>query len=283
MRRRGYPAEAILACIKSIGMAKKPGMVEVELLEHFVREHLNLRVMRRMAVLRPLKVVVDNYPEDKVEWLEAENNPEDPTAGKRTVPFSRVLYIERDDFVEDPPKKYHRLSPGKEIRLKHAYYVTCVRVVKTPTGEVTEVHVTYDPDSRGGWTNDGRVVRGTSHWVSAQHAIQAEVRLLDRLFTVENPDGTPEGKDFTEYLNPSSEERVQAYLEPSLTDAEPAQRFQFLRQGYFAVDPDSKPGHLVLNRTVGLVDSWAKIQARERGEGGRKPRVRAESAKEETA
>ena len=282
MRRRGYPAAALLAFIRSVGMAKKPGMLEMELLEHYVREDLNHSTPRRMAVLRPLRLVIDDWPEDKVEWLDAENNPEDPAAGTRKIPIGRVLWIERDDFMEDPPRKYHRLSPGKEIRLKQAYYVTCTGVRKDAAGHVTEVHVTHDPSSRGGWTNDGRVVRGTSHWVSAAHAVAVEVRLIDRLFTVENPDATPEGKDFTQYLNPRSLEVLTAQAEPTVADAKAGERFQFLRQGYFAVDPDSRPGKPVFNRTVGLVDSWAKTQARERGEGGRRPREKATTPKEET-
>jgi glutaminyl-tRNA synthetase len=286
MRRRGYPAEAILAFIRSVGMAKTPSTVEVALLEYFIREELNKTAPRRMAVLRPLRLIVDNYPEGQVEELDAENNPESPAAGTRKIPFSRELLIEREDFMESPPKKFHRLSPGKEIRLKHAYYVTCTRVIKDPaSGEVVEVHCTYDPSSRGGWTQDGRVVRGTSHWVSAAHAIPAEVRLFDHLFTKENPDDAPEGQDFRANLNPRSQETLTGcMLEPSLATVRPGDRVQFLRQGYFCVDPDSTE-HLVFNRTVGLVDSWAKIQAKERGGGGgRRDRSRAPSdaGKEET-
>jgi glutaminyl-tRNA synthetase len=283
LRRRGYTPEAILAFIKAVGMAKTPSTVEVALLEHFIREDLNLRAPRRMAVLRPLRVIIDNYPEGQVEWLDAENNPEDQAAGTRKIPFSREVYIEREDFMENPPKKYFRLSPGKEIRLKHAYYVTCVGVVKDATGEVKELHCTYDPASRGGWTQDGRVVRGTSHWVSAAHAIPGEVRLFDHLFTKEDPEDAPEGSDFTANINPRSLETLTGcMLEPGLSEARPGERFQLLRQGYFRVDEDSG-ARLVLNRTVGLVDSWGKIQARERGEGGRRDRRRApgEAPKEE--
>jgi glutaminyl-tRNA synthetase len=286
MRRRGYTPQAILAFIRSVGMAKTPSTVEVALLEHFIREDLNKTAPRRMAVLRPLKLIVDNYPEGQVEELDAENNPEDPTAGTRKMPFSRELYIEREDFMENPPKKFHRLSPGKEIRLKHAYYVTCTRVVKDPaSNEVAELHCTYDPASRGGWTQDGRVVRGTSHWVSAAHALSAEVRILEHLFTKENPDDAPEGQDYRANLNPRSQETLTGCMvEHTLSTARPGDRFQFLRQGYFCADPDSAE-RLVFNRTVGLVDSWAKIQAKELGEGGgRRGRGRApaDAGKEET-
>jgi glutaminyl-tRNA synthetase len=282
MRRRGYPAEAILAFIRSIGMAKAPSTLEVELLEHFVRENLNLRAPRRMAVLRPLRLVVDNYPEGQIEWLDAENNPEDAGAGSRKIPFSRVIYIERDDFMVDPPPKFHRLSPGREIRLKHAYYVKCADIERDPvTRDVSTVHVTYDPASRGGWTGDGRVVRGTSHWVSASHAVPAEVRLLEHLFTTGNPDDAPEG-DFTRYLNPGSQVVIEAQVEPALAEASPGERYQFLRQGYFAVDADTAPGRIVFNRTVGLVDSWAKLQAKERGESGRRRRKTEPAVQGET-
>jgi glutaminyl-tRNA synthetase len=218
-----------------------------------------------MAVLRPLRVVIDNYPEGLVEEMEAVNNPEDPSMGTRRVPFSRVLYIERDDFREDPPKQFYRLAPGREVRLRYAYFIKCVDVVKDPqTGEVVELHCTYDPETRGGSAPDGRKVKATLHWVSAAHAIPAEVRLYDRLFTVENPDDAEGGKDFTAYLNPKSlEVLTSCWVEPSLANAAPGSRYQFERLGYFCVDlRDSKPGKLVFNRTVTLKDEWAKIESK---------------------
>jgi len=221
-----------------------------------VRDDLNKRAPRRMGVLNPLKLVIDNYPDKQVEEMEAINNPEDLGAGTRKVPFSKVLYIERDDFQEEPHKKFYRLYPGNEVRLRYAYFVTCTRVEKDPeTGEVLEVHCTYDPATHGGDAPDGRRVRGTIHWVSAQHALPAEVRLYDRLFTVENPDSD----SFKEYLNPNSLEVIEAFVEPSLANAEPGYRLQFERQGYFCVDPDTTPEKLVINRTVPLRDTWAKI------------------------
>ena len=239
--------------------------VDVQLLEHCLREDLNKNAPRVLAVLHPLKVVIDNYPEDQVEWLEAENNPEDPDAGIRKIPFSREIYIERDDFKEDPPKKYFRLSPGREIRLKHAYYITCVNVVKDEkTGEVIRLHCTYDPESRGGWTNDGRRVMGTSHWVSAPHAVEAEVRMYNQLFLVPNPGEEKEGQNFLSYLNPDSlEVLTSCRVEPSLVEAAPESRFQFLRQGYFCVDTESKRDRLIFNRTVTLRDTWAKIEKKQ--------------------
>ncbi len=262
LRRRGYTPESIRDFSERIGVAKADSTVEIGLLEHCLREDLNKRAQRVMAVLRPLKIIIDNYPEGKVEMLDAENNPEDPNAGTRKIPFSREIYIEQDDFREDPPKKYFRLSPGKEIRLKHAYYITCVKVVKDEkTGEIIQLHCTYDPESRGGWTNDGRKVRGTSHWVSAAHAVKAEVRLYDHLFTRENPDDERDGTTFKDNLNPDSLEVLTGCLvEPGLSDAKPGDRFQFLRQGYFCVDPDTAGGKLVFNRTVSLRDTWAKIE-----------------------
>jgi len=260
LRRRGYTPEAIRDFCDRIGVAKRDSVVSVALLEHCLREDLNLRAPRVMAVLRPLRLVIDDYPEGATEEVDAVNNPEDPKSGTRKVPFSRLLYIERDDFREDPPKGFFRLAPGKEVRLKHAYYVTCQSVVKdSQTGEVVEVHCTYDPQSRGGGTPDGRVVKGTLHWVSAAHAITAEVRLYDHLFARENPE---EGEDFRMNLNPNSRETLaDCKLEPSLTSAAPGDRYQFLRHGYFCVDPvDSAPGWPVFNRTVPLRDSWAKIQ-----------------------
>jgi len=213
-------------------------------------------------VLDPLKVIINNYPEDKVEFLEAENNPEDETMGAREIPFSRELYIEREDFMEDPPRKYFRLAPGREVRLKHAYYVKCDRVVKDEnTGEIVEVHCTYDPTTRGGWSEDGRKVRGTLHWVSARHAIEAEVRLYEHLFTKENPNDVEEGREFTDYLNPNSLQILNsARVEPNLARATLGGYYQFLRKGYFCVDPDSSDKKPVFNRTVTLRDTWAKIQ-----------------------
>jgi len=260
LRRRGYTPEAIRNLCDTVGVAKTNSVVDVELLEHCVRQDLNQRAPRVMAVLRPLRLVIDNYPEGQVEELDAENNPEDPAMGTRKIPFSRVLYIERDDFQEDPPKKWFRLAPGREVRLKHAYYITCVQVVKDEqTGEVVELHCTYDPETRGGWSKDGREVKGTLHWVSAAHALEAKVRLYDRLFTVPNP---LEQKDnFTNCVNPNSLVTLTSCrVEPSLAGAAPGSRFQFLRQGYFCVDPDSSAGTLVFNRSVSLRDTWAKIQ-----------------------
>ncbi len=261
MRRRGYPAEVIRDFCSRIGVSKTDSMVDIAFLEHLLREYLNKRAPRVMAVLKPLRVVIENYPEDKVEWLEAENNPEDPGAGTRMVPFSRVLYIEKDDFREDPPKKYFRLSPGREIRLKHAYYIKCTGIVKDrETGEVTEVHCTYDQKTKGGWSSDGRKVRGTSHWVSGDHAVKAEVRIYDRLFSRENPNEETGG--FMSFLNPDSLETLSSCLvEPGLKDAKPGARYQFLRQGYFCVDSsDSSPDMPVFNRIVPLRDSWARIE-----------------------
>jgi len=261
LRRRGYTPEAIRDFCERIGVAKSNSVVDITLLEHCLRSDLNMRAPRVMSVLHPLRVVIDNYPEDQVEELDADNNPEDESMGTRKVPFSRVLYIEREDFREDPPKKYFRLAPGREVRLKHAYYITCVGVVKDEqTQEVIELHCTYDPESRGGWTPDNRKVRGTLHWVSAAHALNAEVRLYDRLFTKENPleEG---GADFMDYLNPDSlEVLTSCQIEPGLAGATPGSRYQFLRMGYFCVDPDSSGDRLVFNRTASLRDTWAKIQ-----------------------
>jgi glutaminyl-tRNA synthetase len=239
-----------------VGVAKADSVIDIALLEACIRDDLNKRTPRRMGVMRPLKLVIENYPDDQVEELEAINNPEDLDAGTRKVPFSKVLYIEQDDFQEEPHKKFYRLYPGNEIRLRYAYFVTCTRVVKDPeTGEVTEVHCTYDPVTRGGDAPDGRRVKATIHWVSAQHAIPAEIRLYDRLFTVENPDSD----NFKEYLNPNSLEVLEAYVEPTLQGTEPGYTLQFERQGYFCVDPDTTPEKLVFNRTVPLRDTWAKI------------------------
>jgi len=261
LRRRGYPSAAIRDFCERIGVAKANSIIDIALLEHCVRDYLNRHAPRVMAVLRPLRLVIDNYPEGQVEELEAENNPEDPGMGSRKVPFSRVLYIERDDFREDAPKKWFRLAPGREVRLKHAYYVTCVDVVKDEqTGKVIELHCTYDPETRGGWSEDGRKVRGTLHWVSAPHALEAQVRLYDQLFVKEDPDDVEEGSDFTANLNPNSlEVLTSCRVEPSLSDAALGSRYQFLRLGYFSVDPDSSDGTLVFNRTASLRDTWAKI------------------------
>jgi glutaminyl-tRNA synthetase len=241
-------------------------MVDIAFLQYILREQLNKTAQRVMAVLNPLKLIIDNYPEGKTEELEAENNPEDPGMGARKIPFSRVLYIERDDFMIDPPKKYFRLSPGKEIRLKHAYYVTCVDYkTDEKTGEVTEVHCTYDPATRGGWSEDGRKVKGTSHWVSAEHALDAEIRLYEHLFTKENPDDPRDDTDFTEYINPDSLVVLKnCKAEPSLKNARPETRYQFLRQGYFCADSADSSGDLpVFNRIVSLRDKWSKIQQKQ--------------------
>ena len=262
IRRRGYTPEAIRNFCNAIGVSKTTGVIELAMLEHFVREHLNKRAPRVMAVLRPLTVVIDNYPEGQIEEMEAVNNPEDPSAGTRKVPFSRVLYIEQDDFREVPPKQYFRLSPGREVRLRYGYFVTCTGVVKDEKGDVIEVHCTYDPTTRGGNSPpDGRKVKATIHWVSAAHAIDAEVRLYDSLFTKQDPNQTEEGQDFTANLNPQSLEVLRhAKLEPSLANAAVGSRYQFERLGYFCVDLDSAPGKLVFNRTVALKDTWAKIE-----------------------
>jgi len=262
LRRRGYTPEAIRAFCEHIGVQKRDGVVEMALLEHFIREDLNKRVPRVMAVLRPLRVVLENYPEGRVEEVEAVNNPEDPGMGTRKVPFSRVLYIERDDFREVPPKKFFRLAPGQEVRLRYAYIIKFVRVVKEArTGEIVELRCTYDPETRSGGPQAGRKVKGTIHWVSATHALDAEVRLYDHLFVKADAGDVPEGQDYTVNLNPSSLERLRGVkVEPSLAGAQPGSRYQFERQGYFCVDPDSAAGRLVFNRTVALRDSWAKIE-----------------------
>jgi len=263
LRRRGVTPEAIRHFCARIGVTKYNGMTDVALLEYSVREDLNKRALRVMGVLRPLKVVLTNYPEGQVEEMEAVNNPEDPSAGTRKVPFSRELYIERDDFMENPPKKFFRLSPGSEVRLRYAYIIKCNEVIKDAKGEVTELRCTIDPDSKSGGATAGRKIKGTIHWVSAQHAITAEVRLYDRLFTVEQPDAE-EGKDFKTFLNANSLETVtDAKLEPGLKDAKPEARYQFERLGYFRADPrDSQPGKPVFSRTISLRDSWAKEQGK---------------------
>jgi len=262
IRRRGYTPEAIRNFCSAIGVSKTNGSIELAMLEHFVREDLNKRAPRVMAVLRPLRVVIDNYPENQVEEMDAVNNPEDAGAGTRKVPFSRVLYIEQDDFREDPPKQYFRLAPGREVRLRYGYFITCTSVVKNDDGEVVEVHCTYDPATRGGNAPpDGRKVKATIHWVSAAHAVDGEVRLYENLFTQEDPNRAGEGQDFTACLNPNSLEVLsQCKVEPSLTGAVPGARYQFERLGYFCVDRDSSTGKLIFNRTVALKDTWAKIE-----------------------
>ena len=265
IRRRGFTPEALRAFCASIGASRTNGTTDIEMLEHFQRDDLNHRSARAMAVLRPLKLVIDNYPEgpndDVAEFVEVANNPEDPSAGTRQVPFSRELYIEQDDFREVPPPKYYRLSPGKEVRLRNAYFVTAKSVVKDPAGNVTEVHCTYDPASRGGNSPDGRKVKSTMHWVSARHAIEAEIRLYDKLFSKPDPFDFPEGGDLFDNLNPNSLEIVSdAKLEPSLASAKPGDRFQFERVGYFCADPDLTAEKLVFNRTLPLKDTWARIE-----------------------
>ncbi|UCC61301.1 MAG: glutamine--tRNA ligase/YqeY domain fusion protein [Dehalococcoidia bacterium] len=264
LRRRGYTPESIRNFCSRIGVAKTDSTIDVALLEHCIREDLNRHAPRVMGVLRPLHVIIDNYPEGQTEEVDAVNNPEDPDMGTRKVHFSRVLYIERDDFREDPPKQFFRLAPGREVRLRYAYFITCVEVVKDErTDEVVELHCTYDPETRGGSAPDGRKVKGTIHWVSAAHAIEAEVRLYDRLFTAENPGDVREGGDFERSLNPDSLETVRGYLEPSLAGAAPGSRYQFERLGYFCIDSrDSSPERLVFNRTATLRDSWAKIESK---------------------
>ncbi len=259
LRRRGYPPEAIRRFCEHIGVAKRDSVVEVNLLEHFVRENLNASAQRVMAVLRPLRVVITNYPEDQVEDMQAVNNPEDPEMGSRAVPFSRVLYIEREDFREDPPKKYFRLAPGQEVRLRYAYIIRCEDAVKDEQGEIVEVRCTYDPETRSGSGQPGRKVKGTIHWVSEPHALEAEVRLFDHLFSDPSPE--KDGRDYRTVLNPNSVERLQGCrVEPALRDSTAGQRFQFERQGYFCVDADSTAQQLVFNRTVALRDSWSKLE-----------------------
>jgi glutaminyl-tRNA synthetase len=264
LRRRGYTPESIRDFCARIGVAKKENVIDMAQLEHSVREDLNRRAPRVMAVLRPLKVVLTNYPDGQVEETEVVNNPEDESAGTRRVAFSRVIYIERDDFMENPPKKFFRLSPGKEVRLRSAYFITCTDVVKDEAGNIVELRATYDPATRGGSAPDGRRVKATLHWVSAAHAVPVEVRLYDRLFTVEDPDTVPEGKTFLDYLNPHSLDVLRgAQAEPGLAGAAPGSRLQFERLGYFTVDPDSRPGAPVFNRTVALRDTWARLSQRD--------------------
>jgi len=259
MRRRGFTPEAIRDFVDRIGVAKADSLVDFELLQFCVREDLNKKANRVMAVLHPLKVTIENYPEDQVEEFEAINNPEDESAGTRMVPFCKYLYIEQDDFSENPPKGWHRLSPGAEVRLKHAYYITCKEVIKDESGNVTELICTYDPSSRGGWTPDARKVKGTIHWVSAKHSFDAEIRLYENLFTIPNINDIEEGKDYRDYLNPNSIKVLKnCKLEPSLKEVTIGEKFQFLRQGYFSVDYDSTADNLVFNLIVTLKDSWTK-------------------------
>jgi glutaminyl-tRNA synthetase len=265
LRRRGFTAEAIRNFCAAIGASRTNGSTDIEMLEHYQREDLNKRVPRALAVLSPLKVVIDNYPEGKEEFVEVANNPENCDAGLRKVPFSREIYIEQDDFREVPPPKYYRLSPGKEVRLRNAYFITATRVVKDAEGNIVEVHCTYDPASRGGNSPNGRKVKSTIHWVSASHAIAAEIRLYDNLFTKSDPGQVAEGEDFTSNLNPNSLQILRdAKLEASLASAKVGDRYQFERVGYFCVDPDSTPGHLVFNRTLPLKDTWARIEKKAR-------------------
>ena len=262
LRRRGVTPEAITNFNERIGVAKNDSIIDIALFEHSIRQDLNERVPRVMGVLYPLKLVITNYPEDKTEYMDAFINPQDPSKGKRKVPFSKVLYIEKDDFMENPPKKFHRLAPGREIRLRYAYFVTCVDVIKDPlTSEIIEVHCTYDPATKGGDAPDGRKVKGTLHWVSAKHALKAEIRLYDRLFIKENPNEVSEGEDFLSNVNPNSLEILEdSFVEPSLKEATSGDKFQFERLGYFCVDPDSTTSKKIFNRTVTLRDTWANIQ-----------------------
>ena len=262
LRRRGYTPEAIRVFADRVGVAKRDNVIDLSLLEFCIREDLNKRAERRMAVLNPLKVVITNYPEGQTELLEAVNNPEDEGAGKRSVPFGRELFIEQEDFMENPPKKFFRLAPGNEVRLRYAYFVKCDEVVKDNDGNIIELRCTYDPASKGGQSPDGRKVQGTIHWVSAQHAVPAEVRLFDRLFMNPDPNDVPEGEDWKTAINPESLKVITAYVEPELAKADVLDKFQFERMGYFCVDSDSTPEKLVFNRTVTLKDTWAKIAAK---------------------
>ena len=265
LRRRGVPPEAIRNFIRRVGMSKRDTTAEIDLLEFHIRAYLNRHAPRVMGVISPLKVVIENYPEGKEEAFQAQVNPEDPSAGTRNVPFSRVVYIERDDFMEDPPGKFRRLAPGREVRLRAACYITCTDVIKDQNGEIVELRCTFDPKSRGGSTPDGRKVRGTIHWVSAAQAVEADVRLYDRLFNAENPMEVAEGGDISETLNPNSlEVRRSCFVESTVKGAEPGSRYQFERLGYFCVDPDSTPEKLVFNRTITLRDTWARMQKKEK-------------------
>ncbi len=262
LRRRGYTPEAIREFADRVGVAKRDNTIEIVLLEHCLREDLNKRAERRMAVLKPLKVVIVNWPEGEVDELDAINNPENPAAGTRKVPFSGELYIEQDDFMEDPPKKYYRLAPGAEVRLRYGYFIRCVDVIKDERGVITEVHCTYDPETRGGNSPDGRKVQGTIHWVSIKHAVKAEARLYEHLFIKENPDDIAEGEDWKDGMNPDSMKTLECFVEPSLANVESLQKFQFERLGYFSADLDSVSGKPVFNRTVTLKDSWSKMAAK---------------------
>lgn len=265
LRRRGYTAAALRNFCERVGVAKYNSTVDFALLDHCLRDDLNKTSARVMAVLNPLKVVITNYPEGEVDDLDAINNPEDESAGTRKVPFSKTLYIERDDFMEEPPKKFFRLAPGREVRLRYAFFITCNEVIKDEEGNITELHCTYDPETRGGDAPDGRKVKATLHWVSAEHALDAEVRMYEHLFTKEDPDDVEEGQDFTANLNPNSLSVVPAAkVEPSLKGAEAGARYQFERLGYFCVDPDTTDGKLVFDRTVTLRDTWAKVQKQQK-------------------
>ncbi len=264
MRRRGYRPQAVREFLDTVGIAKTDSIVDIALLEHTVRQDLNKVAPRVMGVLNPLKVVITNYPEGQVEMLEAVNNPEDESAGTRQVPFSREIYIEQEDFMEEPPRKYFRLAPGREVRLRYGYFIRCQDFIKDEIGKVVEVHCTYDPETRGGYAPDGRRVRGTLHWVSVEKALDAEVRLYDRLFIKENPMDFEEGQDFPDFINPDSLDILtDCKVEPSLAQAKPGDRYQFERQGYFCVDPDTGKGNLVFNRTITMRDTWAKIQGKQ--------------------
>ncbi|MEE8341413.1 MAG: glutamate--tRNA ligase family protein, partial [Candidatus Neomarinimicrobiota bacterium] len=262
LRRRGYTPKAIRKFSEKVGIAKRDSTAEMDLLEFYVREDLNKHSERRMAVFDPLKVVIENYSDGKVENLEAINNPENLSVGKRKIPFSREIYIEKTDFMEDPPKKYFRLGPGREVRLRYAYFITCTNVIKDKNGKIIELRCTYDPKTKGGSAPDGRKVKGTIHWVSKEHAIHAEVRLYDRLFDRPNPTRAKNNDNYKKFINPNSLEiKKKCYIEPSLKDVNPEDKFQFERLGYFCVDRyDSKPNHLIFNRTATLRDTWAKIQ-----------------------
>jgi glutaminyl-tRNA synthetase len=262
LRRRGYTPESIRIFAERVGVAKRDNVIDLSLLEFCIREDLNKRAERRMAVLNPIKVVITNYPEDKVEEIHAVNNPEDEAAGKRAIPFSREIFIEREDFMEDPPKKFFRLKPDGEVRLRYAYLIKCNEVIKDDNGEVVELRCTYDTDSAGGTSSDGRKVKGVIHWVSAKHTVPVEVRLFDRLFQNEDPDDVPEGTDWKTGLNPDSLRVVKGFVEPAIKDVKPLDRFQFERLGYFSVDYESRPGKLVFNRTSTLKDTWAKISGK---------------------
>lgn len=266
LRRRGYTPASLREFCSRIGVAKRASIVDVALLEHCLRKELNKTAQRVMGVLNPLKVIIDNYPDNQVEELEAINNPEDSSMGTRKIPFSKEIYIERDDFMQDPPKKFYRLAPGREVRLRYAYFITCVKVVRdSDTGEITELHCTYDPDTRGGNAPDGRKVKATLHWVSAAHALEAEVRLYNSLFTRLNPMDTQPGEDWKDTINPESLKILSSCrVEPFLKDSQPGRRVQFERKGYFYVDPDSTADKLIFNRTVTLRDTWAKIQKQQK-------------------